>query len=95
MSNQPGPGARMTVTFSNSAANNEPVELVVSGNWADRYATVTMGEVPVAQATRVISSNERQMPGISNTVRLGCPRLSYFFWVLLRGRWAEAFGDGS
>jgi hypothetical protein len=61
-------GARMTVSFNNSASgNNEPVELEVAGNWIDRYATISLGGQPVAEITRNFL-NARQILGDADTV---------------------------
>jgi hypothetical protein len=59
----------MTVTFNNSASNNEPVELGVAGNWIDRHCTISLNNVPVAQITRDFF-NARQILGDADTVRL-------------------------
>jgi hypothetical protein len=57
----------MTVTFNNSASNNEPVELQIAGNWIDRYCTITLNDIPVAQITRDFL-NARQILGDADTV---------------------------
>jgi len=41
----------MIATFQN-ASNNAPIELLVKGDWMDRSATITMGNVVVAQISR-------------------------------------------
>ena len=60
-------GARMTISFTNTASNNEPVELQLSGNWVDRYASLTWNDRPVAQITRDFL-NARQILGDADTV---------------------------
>lgn len=41
----------MIATFQN-ASNNAPIELLIKGDWLDRSATITMGNVVVAQISR-------------------------------------------
>jgi uncharacterized protein YxjI len=41
----------MIATFQN-ASNNAPIELLVKGDWLDRSATITMGNMVVAQISR-------------------------------------------
>jgi hypothetical protein len=60
-------GARMTVSFVNTAGNNEPVELSLAGNWIDRHCTITWNGNPVAQITRDYF-NARQILGDADTV---------------------------
>jgi hypothetical protein len=57
----------MTVTFTNTASNNESIELQLSGNWIDRYCTITWKDQPVAQITRDFL-NARQILGDADTV---------------------------
>jgi hypothetical protein len=57
----------MTVTFTNTASNNEPIELQLSGNWIDRYCTIIWKDQPVAQITRDFL-NARQILGDADTV---------------------------
>jgi hypothetical protein len=45
-------GARLGATFQNIASNNANIELNVEGSWFDRSATITMGNVVVAQISR-------------------------------------------
>lgn len=59
-------GARMTVSFTNTASNNESIELQLSGNWIDRYCTITWKDQPVAQITRDFL-NARQILGDADT----------------------------
>lgn len=61
-------GSRMSVTFTNTASNNEPIEIQLSGNWIDRYCTMTWNDMPVAQVTRDFC-NGRQVLGDDDTVR--------------------------
>ncbi|TVY33933.1 Protein LURP-one-related [Lachnellula occidentalis] len=53
--------SKMVATFQN-AANGAPVELLVKGDWLDRSATITMGNVVVAQISRSYF-NMREMVG--------------------------------
>jgi len=55
-------GARMTISFTNTASNNEPIELQLAGNWIERYASLTWNDRPVAQITRDFL-NARQILG--------------------------------
>lgn len=57
----------MTVSFTNTASNNESIELQLSGNWIDRYCTITWKDQPVAQITRDFL-NARQILGDADTV---------------------------
>ena len=41
----------MIATFTN-ASTNQPVELLVKGDWLDRSATITMGNITVATISR-------------------------------------------
>lgn len=41
----------MIATFQN-ASNGAPIELLVKGDWLDRSATITIGNVVVAQISR-------------------------------------------
>ncbi|KAB8200826.1 tubby C-terminal-like domain-containing protein [Aspergillus parasiticus] len=59
-------GARVTVSFVNTAGNSEPIELALSGNWIDRYGTITRNDRPVAQITRDYF-NTRQILGDADT----------------------------
>ncbi|TVY48483.1 Protein LURP-one-related 15 [Lachnellula cervina] len=43
--------SKMIATFQN-ASNGAPIELLVKGDWLDRSATITMGNVVVAQISR-------------------------------------------
>lgn len=61
-------GSRSTVTFKN-AADNEPVELEVKGDWIDRSAEITWGERQVAHIGRSFF-NVRQIFGDKQTVSL-------------------------
>ena len=56
----------MIATFTN-ASNNAPIELLVKGDWFDRSATITMGNVVVAQISRSFA-NMRQVLGGQQTV---------------------------
>jgi hypothetical protein len=58
--------AKMVATFTN-ASNNEPVELLVKGDWFDRSATITLDHVVVAQISRHFL-NMRQLLGGQQTV---------------------------
>lgn len=60
-------GARMTISFTNTASNNEPIELQLAGNWIERYASLTWNDKPVAQITRDFF-NARQILGDADTV---------------------------
>lgn len=60
-------GARMTISFTNTASNNEPIELQLAGNWIERYASLTWNDRPVAQITRDFL-NARQILGDADTV---------------------------
>jgi len=54
--------AKMVVTFQNLASNNANIELMVRGDWLDRSATITMGEVVIAQVSRKMF-NMREIVG--------------------------------
>ncbi len=41
----------MIATFTN-ASNHAPIELLVKGDWFDKSATITMGNIVVAQISR-------------------------------------------
>ena len=43
--------SKMIATFQN-ASNGAAIELLVKGDWLDRSATITMGNVVVAQISR-------------------------------------------
>jgi len=43
--------SKMVATFTN-ASNRAPIELVVKGDWFDRSATITLGDIVVAQISR-------------------------------------------
>ncbi len=55
----------MIATFTN-ASNNAPVELLVKGDWLDRSAKITMGEIVVATISRSFL-NARQVLGGQQT----------------------------
>jgi len=59
----------MSVTFTNTASNNQPIELQLAGNWIERYCTITFNGMPVAQISRDFL-NARQLLGDADTVRL-------------------------
>ena len=58
--------SKMIATFTN-ASNRAPVELLVKGDWFDRSATITMGNVVVAQIARSYF-NMREIFGGQQTV---------------------------
>jgi hypothetical protein len=43
--------SKMIATFQN-ASNNAPIELLIKGDWFDRSANITMGNVVVATISR-------------------------------------------
>jgi uncharacterized protein YxjI len=49
--------SKMIATFQN-ASNNAPIELLVEGDWLDRSATITMGNVVVAQISSYFNMRE-------------------------------------
>lgn len=57
----------MLATFANTASSNAVVELMVKGDWLDRSATITLGDVVVAQIARKML-NMRQIFGGQQTV---------------------------
>lgn len=58
--------AKMVVNFQNIASNNAPIELMIRGDWLDRSATITMGEIVVAQISRKLF-NARELIGGQQT----------------------------
>jgi hypothetical protein len=58
--------SKMIATFTNTS-NNAPVELLVKGDWFDRSATITMGDVVVATIGRSYF-NMREFFGDQQTV---------------------------
>jgi uncharacterized protein YxjI len=42
----------MVATFKNTASNGADIELMIRGDWIDKSAKVTMGEVVVAEIAR-------------------------------------------
>jgi uncharacterized protein YxjI len=59
--------SKMIATFTNTASTNAPVELLIKGDWFDRSATITMGDVVVAQIARKML-NMREIFGGQQTV---------------------------
>jgi len=56
----------MNVVFTNLASNNAQIELQIRGDWFDRSATITMGDVVVAQIGRQYF-NARELLGGQQT----------------------------
>lgn len=60
----------MIATFTNTS-NKAPVELLVKGDWLDRSATISMGNVVVAQISRSYF-NMREIFGGQQSVSTCC-----------------------
>lgn len=56
----------MVVTFKNRASNGADIELMIRGDWLDRSAQITMGDVVVAQISRKMF-NARELLGGQQT----------------------------
>jgi len=54
--------AKMVATFKNLASNNADIELLVRGDWIDKSAKITMGDVVVATISRKLF-NARELIG--------------------------------
>lgn len=68
--------SKMIATFTN-ASNNQPVELLIKGDWFDRAATITMGNITVATISRNFM-NVGQIFGNQQTYFLTCaPGVDY------------------
>ncbi|KAG9232249.1 tubby C-terminal-like domain-containing protein [Amylocarpus encephaloides] len=62
--------SKMIATFTN-ASDQAPIELLVKGDWLDRSATITMGNVVVAQISRSYF-NMREIFGGQQTYYVIC-----------------------
>ncbi|CAG8981785.1 hypothetical protein HYALB_00004727 [Hymenoscyphus albidus] len=60
--------SKMVATFVN-ASTQQPVELLVKGDWLDRSATITMGGMVVAQISRSVF-NMRELIGGQQSVSI-------------------------
>lgn len=58
--------SKMVASFANAASTGESVELLVKGDWFDRSATITLGDVVVAQIARKLL-NMREIFGGQQT----------------------------